>query len=175
MTQLELAEKWLVSSGKVCKGVVGKAPDGSEIAGLEIQHGAFGVLAFQLPEMPGALVLRAMVTLPAPLRTSIARLSDDAARDLFVGLRQALQSGDRTGYAILPPTMAGVRDVTGYYAEQVLRLDESDPGSFNRLLDAIQELVVVITRANGMFQTVVGIPTQGTQKQPVSFPDPMYR
>jgi hypothetical protein len=144
------------------------SPNGKEIPVLNIQRGPFGLGAFcPSPDVP-FIVVRVNAPIPASLRATVARLSDDAQRQLTEAIYLALQSNARNGYAVFPPDATNAAKMEMIQVEQILRLDEQDASTFNRLLDAIQELIIAMMRVGRPFALQV----QGPAVRPSSGRDP---
>jgi hypothetical protein len=148
---LALAEKWLSQMGKRVSRTTAVAPTGATVPGLHVQHGTISV--FILPALGGtdAITVFGVLEIPPDVRARLGRESKETQARLHQGLRYLLMLGDRTGFTILPPTATLIADVTRFSLEEILRLDEADSGSFNRLADAVQEVVNGIVRALAVF------------------------
>jgi hypothetical protein len=165
---LEVVQRWVNSLGMSTRPVTGNAPDGSQIAGLEIHRGPIILVAFSPPTPEPVIILKIFSNFPASLRASLGRLGDESRRQLTDGLFAALQSNPRSGYQVLPVGSTDVSKVTQISLEQVMRVMDGDSESFNRLLDGIQELVSGFMRVGREIGTYVSGPAVEATSRPRS-------
>jgi hypothetical protein len=168
--QLILAERWIQAAGMTTRWGTANGPAGT-IAALEIQRGPLALGAFSPPsqsEETAYIVLRLSAPIPAAVRATVSRLSEDAQRHLTESVFAALQMNLRTGWSLQPPTAQSAAQIESITLEQLLHLDDRDPSSYNRLLDGVQELVTGILAVGRRFALQV----QVTQSRPSTGTNP---
>ncbi len=175
-TQIDIAEPWLQSMGKPTRRTKLQVPGGVEIPGLEIHHGSFVLVAYSPPgEESKFLVVKMFANLPASLRGQVGRLGDETRRQLTDDVFELLQANPRSGYAVMPQGVAEFSRIEQMSLEQVMRLDQSDNQSFNRLADAVQELVSGMTRIGRRIGSYVELPKQSGSSRAGDSPSEMFR
>lgn len=174
--QLQLVQRWVNALGMSTRQVEGTAPDGTKVAALEIHRGPNTIAAFSPPISEPFVILKLMVNLPASLRATIGKLGADSRRQLSEAVFGALQSNPRSGYQLIPPGSQDLTDVQQFSLEQAVRVSENDAGTFNRLADAIQELVTGYVLAGRQIALFVKGPTvEGTSRFRPDTPTDMFR
>ena len=145
--QLALAERWIQRLGMSTRPTEGTDPSGAQIRGLEIHRGPFVLVAFSPPSTTEPfLILKVIANLPASMQAAAGRLGEETRRQLLDEVFAALQSNPRSGFQVVPEGATDFSQIQQISLEQVMRLEEGDPGSFNRLSDGVQELVTGLTR-----------------------------
>lgn len=172
---LATAQKWATDLGNQVTQVTAQRPGGPPEPALQIKHGAY-VLFAKLGTEAGVLVIMAIADLPPEFRARLARLDEESKIKLYVALKFALVQNSRDAFEIHPVTSKNIAEVERFGITQMLRVEEGDTASFNRLADAIQELVTGLARASMALGPVQG--DSGTNVNSVrsdGSTNPMYR
>ncbi len=160
---LALAEKWINETGRpTTRNLSNPLPDGTQVPVLLCTHGMYNVA---ITEQAGCLFVQALAQISEDVRKKLADLTPETKQKVLIALNGELSSNSRTGYSFQPPDARAMDEVQGFFVQQLLKISESDVGSFNRLCDAIQEVVTVLgkgIRVLGLF----GLP-QDTSTVPV--------
>lgn len=133
------------------------SPNGTKVPLLVIAHGAFKVIA---REQGTCLIVSAPVQVTSEVRKKLSGLPPEDKPRVLITLRGELASNSRTGYAYHPPNLTTIDQLEGFVAEQLLKISKDNIGSFNRLCDAIQEVVTVATK--GIAILGLFVPPQST-------------
>jgi hypothetical protein len=174
--QLELANRWLQAMGMTTRSITGKDANGQDIPVLEIRRGTLAIMAFSPPATEPFLVLRMVANIPAALRATAGRMGEETRRELTQAIYAAMQSNPRSGYQVQPPNAADFTQIEQISLEQVVRLDEDDIATFNRLADSVQELVTGYTKVGREIATYVKVSAgEGTSRMRSETPRDMFR
>ena len=142
----------------------GTDPHGQVVPAIGIQHGPAKILVV---ERDGFLTMVAQIDIPAPMRESLSRFGIQLQEKMLETLKLAFMDVPRVGWTILPPSSTRIDQVERVLITELLRISESDIGSFNRFCDAIQELTTLVVRAIQVYTA----PSKGS----TSPNSPMYR
>jgi hypothetical protein len=116
-----------------------------------------------------------LIDVPPEVTKAIARTPITTRQWIEVNLRYELTSNGRTAFTLRPRTMQDITQLRRITVEQLIRISEDDPASFNRLADAIQEVVTTASRASAV---LAPFPTQGNGPSDIledgAFPSNMY-
>ncbi|MFZ0699701.1 MAG: DUF2299 family protein [Thermoplasmata archaeon] len=143
---LQVAERWAKAAGRDVKWGSFKvgSPEASFQSMLVIQQGSIAVFVRCQAD---ALVVFVVADLPMEARQKIATLSSELRSKMLIHLRQELLSVPRNGFAVFPPTLMSIDQLERFIVEQTLVIDEHDPSTRNRFLDAVMEVTVGAMRA----------------------------
>jgi hypothetical protein len=89
--------------------------------------------------------------IPDDVRKKLLALSSEAKQKVLIALSGELSSNSRTAYVFVPLDTRGIDDLQGFLVQQLLKISEQDVGSFNRLCDAVQEVVTVLGKGIRVF------------------------
>ena len=169
---LLLAERWVKGAGKPVQWGSFKAgsPESSMQAMLVVQQGPVAVFIRSSLE---SVVVFVVADLPMSFRQGISALPSDLRSKMLLHLKQELLSIPRCAFALHPPTLTKIEQLERFVVEQTLVLDEKEPSTRNRLLDAIMEVTVGALRA-GTVLNAAGQPLQSGAGGRI-VPDGMFR
>jgi hypothetical protein len=167
---LILAENWSRKIGKKVKKTEAILPDKKKLPILAISHGK--MLVYVRAEHK-IIVIFTKAEVPNFITEQLKKLKKEKQEIILDSLKQQLLSHGRTGYYLDPLNASIISDLKGFTIEQRIRISNKDSGSFNRFLDAIQEVVTVTIRALTLFGVLPSEPSSTgiIQMKP---PDEMY-
>lgn len=145
---LILVEKWSKLMGKRTKRLKAELSDGTIIPIVTINHGNISVLVRSEYEI---IVVFINAEVPYDIKNQLEKLDREKQEIILESLKQQLLSNGRTGYYLEPISTSVISELSGFTIEQRIRISSKDPSSFNRLMDAIQEVITVTIRALLLF------------------------
>jgi len=169
---LTLADRWARELGKTTRLMELLDSDGSKGVVLLIVHRDHRIFIQARGE---CIVVTVLIEIPTEVTAAIARQSAPMKRRIEVNLRTELASNGRTAFTLRPAAMTDIEQLRRITVEQLMKVSEDDPSSFNRLADAIQEVVTTAARASAVLTPF--LPTEeGAQHGPddLGFPSNMY-
>lgn len=169
--ELALAERWAKDSGRTVERTRGRGPEG-EIPAIVIKHGAYPIVAYMEHK---CVRISASAQVAQQVRDKLTRLVENDQRRVLIALTNELLSNARTGYDVVPHGLASVTGLEQINVAEIIALSEEDPGSRNRFMDAVQEVVTVMVRALRILAIAGDQPPPTTSMAPSSPPPEMYR
>lgn len=141
---LTVAEEWIRETGRETKRDLSPPlPDGKRIPLLVISHGLIKVLA---REQGSCLIVSVAMPVHDAIRKKLSGLTPEDKQKVMIALRGELSSNSRGWYGYSPADATSLDQMQSFYVEQLLKVSKDDPSSFNRLCDAIQEVVGVAVK-----------------------------
>jgi hypothetical protein len=159
--QIELVRRWATMLGNTVESTTMTNALGVSAPGLKIQHGNTGLAAV---EVNGVVGVMAMLGIDPALRALVRGLSQEIQERMLSLVRNTLSETPRNGWTLFPTTVSRIGDLEAIQIVQLLRVEETDISSFNRLSDAIQELATATVRVQAVYGTVV--PSSAGPKTP---------
>jgi hypothetical protein len=167
---LVLAEKWSRKMGKDVRRVEAILPDGNKIPILTISHGKKSVFIRAENKI---IVIFVNAEHPENIRDKLEKLDKNKQEIILDSLKQQLLSHGRTGYYLDPLNAQIISELKGFTIEQRISISNKDPSSFNRLMDAFQEVMTVTIRALLIFGILPSEPSSSVTVD-LKPPDEMY-
>jgi len=153
---LLLADRWAKAMGKSTKVVDVQDADGGIVPVLVVMHGDKPVLVRSRGECVSIFLL---MDIPKDIADRIHRYPGHVQKRVLAALRYELLSHARTAFALRPEPLGSIAELQRIRVEQLVRISEDDPSSFNRYSDAIQEIVTTTARVFSVLAPV--LPTGG--------------
>lgn len=147
---LSLVKKWGEETGHNPEVIDAEMSDGSHVPAVSLAHGQLKVL---VRDHGIAVLVSCVIPFPDDSKKQLSGLTPDERQKALFLLRAELMSNHRSGFQFVPRDVTDFGDVQGFTVDQIVRVAEDDPSCFNRLNDAVQEVVTVAFRAI----TVLGI------------------
>jgi hypothetical protein len=119
-----------------------------------------------------------MQDVPKEVKDRLAKLSPELQQQVLVTFVDRLLRHPRSGYAVQPVGFKGLHQMDRWVVTQVVRVDEEDPGTFQRFADALQEVATVFMGAGMVLAAVMQRPPPGADSgSSATAPPPpgMYR
>jgi hypothetical protein len=146
--RLKLAEKWLKEIGNEVSPAEATNQQGETLPALQVKHGAVSVLVI---DRNGVMTVLSVLQIPPELRLATQKLSNETQEQMLGVLRAALMDNPRTGWTLFPPTVTRVGDLQGIQMNQLFKIDGDQSAAFNRLADAMQEVVTMTVKVGSIF------------------------
>jgi hypothetical protein len=170
--QLELAEKWIRQMGKEVHRVTLDRNDGGKEPALAVRQGSVTV---HVRAEADCVVVFGLFPIPKEVRARLSALPGALQIKMLQALRRELLIHSRSAFGLAPPTVRDLATLEGFSIEQLLRVGDDDPSSFNRLADAIIE----VTSDGLRGASVVGVALQSAGQETMNVnskdvPDRMF-
>lgn len=146
---VELAERWARELGYPTDRTEGTRSDGSTVPSLVIQYGAVSLLC---NEHEGTLRVLAVMDVSPETRAQLRKLDAGASAQLLSALKLALTQNPRGGFSCYPSGFRHAAEIEQISLHQRFKVADGDLGSFNRFLDALQEVSVGAIRLAAVFE-----------------------
>jgi len=144
---LLLTKRWVGEMGKRSRFVELQDRDGLRGAVLVVDHLGWKVF---IQERSRCILVMVIVDIPRALVEKVSSMPEPIQSRLECNLRIELTSNARTAYTLRPSQAQHLSSLRRMTVEQLIRVSGDDPSSFNRLVDAIQEVVTTATRASSV-------------------------
>jgi hypothetical protein len=144
-----LAEKWAGELGCATERTEGRRTDGSIVPSVSIQHGATWLLC---NEKSGVLRLLAVMDVAPETRAALRRLDANQNHQFLRTLRLELMQNPRGGFSVYPGEFRHAAEIQQISIEQRCRIAAGDLASYNRFIDAMQELSIGALRLALLFE-----------------------
>ena len=141
--QLQLAEEWARAKGDQVDHGAGIFEPGRVEPVLRVHHGPAPIY---VRDMGRCLQVVGTLALPAEFRASLRAMDEAARAGALSDLREALMACPRVGFTLSPRTATDITEIAVVSVDQTLRISASDPSTFNRFADAIQEAETILLR-----------------------------
>lgn len=164
--QLAIIRGWFEGMGAKVSDVPADITAGRDRPSLSIDLG--GRFLGNAVEDNGKAIILIFTMSPAPEVAAAAKaLSRENQEKVFLLLRNALLDNPRLAWALQPPNVTAIGEITGIQMTQRFRVSEDDPSTFNRFTDAWQELVTAQVRIQVLYETTVGArpPVKGDERR----------
>lgn len=146
---VELAEKWSRELGYATERTEGRRTDGSVIPSIAIEHGAVSLLC---NEQNGALHVLAVMNIAPETRANLRRLDAAQNAQFLSTLKSVLMQNPRGGFSVYPGGFRHAAEMQQISLDQRLRIAPGDLASYNRFIDALQEVSVGALRLAAVFE-----------------------
>jgi hypothetical protein len=146
--QLQLAEKWLKEIGNEVAPAEATSQQGETFPALQVKHGQ---VALMVIDRNGVLSVLSILQIPPELRQTTQQLSNETQEQMLAVLRGALMENPRTGWTLFPPTVTRVGDLQAIQLNQLLKITGDESAAFNRLADAMQEVVTLTIKIGSIY------------------------
>lgn len=146
---LQLAERWAREAGCETERTEGRRTDGSTIPSIAIQHGAVSLLC---NERDGVLRVIVVMDIAEGTRAQLRRLDANQNAQFLSTLRSTLTQNPRGGFSCYPGGFRHASEIRQITLEQRLRIAANELSSFNRFLDAMQEVSIGALRVAQIFE-----------------------
>lgn len=150
--QLQLAEKWLREIGNEVSPADATSQQGETFPALQVKHGQVTVMVI---DRNGVLTVLSVLQIPPELRQTTQQLSNETQEQMLAVLRGALMDNPRTGWTLFPSTVTRVGDLQAIQLNQLLKIIGDEASAFNRLADALQEVVTLTIRIGSIYGGVL--------------------
>jgi hypothetical protein len=131
-------------------------PDGTTTPFLMVKFGAYPV--FVAEQGQGCIKVGLDIRIGDVARQKLMNLSPEDKRKATTALRGELSSNPRAAYSWNPPNSATLDQLQLLEIVELLKIVESDVSTFNRFIDAIQEVVTGGDKVFQLFSRLESLP-----------------
>lgn len=171
---LQVVERWAREMGNEVAPASATNQAGQTLPALSVKHGAVTLL---IVDQNGVLGVMSLTQIPPELRQATESLSNEIQERILNALRSGLMDNPRTGWTLVPSTVTRISELEAIQLIQLLRVAEQGIEGFNRLADAIQEIVTMTIKLGtiygGALKPGAALPPSTAKK--TSDHNPIYR
>ncbi len=152
--QLALARRWFVTLGAKVEDIPADEKAGRPWPSIGVDLGRVGLDAVEDPSATISLIMT--IQLAPQVREAAKKLGSENQQKVFLVLRQGLMDNPRLAWSFAPQSSATLSDLDKIVFWERFRLSGDDAESFNRFLDALQELMTASTKIRVIFEATLG-------------------
>jgi len=166
--QLQLARRWVSELGDP----IHETPDISDQDGVHIPSFGLthGPVRLAIVAVRGSISVAALIQFPEELTQAARSLPSPLQARMLEALKACYLEYPRAAWTLFPTTAMRLGEVERIQLSEILRIQDGDANSFNRLVDAIQELTSLFVRSNqliaGLFTGKAGLDSAPQDHRP---------
>ncbi|MCI4336296.1 MAG: hypothetical protein L3K17_03750 [Thermoplasmata archaeon] len=153
---LELAKLWAEELGNSVSVLAGTNAEGAPVNVLQVVHGKVTVII--LERGPGVVEIDCPQDIPQAVRERLETLTPKLRQQAALTFVQSILRHPRSSFSAQPGMSEGLHQIQRWVVTQIIRIDQEDPSTQNRLADAIQEVVSVFLAASTVIAAALNQP-----------------